>query len=400
MLALLLVVAGVQSRPDLCHDLAPMFAQLRSRERRLLTREGEPSRVLLPLIRARFAATRCIIHELERPSTRAHHDYARSLFIALGINKDPATRTWLMEQATRIPQYRQFVYGVWCFQWQSIGIGMYDTRRYLTYKWLGEDASAWFAWFKKLYGAARTSEERIACLRAMSTCFHSSEAVEFFREQEGQEQGEALLIVQEYLVRHRRTIDAQRLTETIRQLAHAKRGRQTLVISAFRMRHEAFVPALLTFLDNDDDLRASAIDALRAISLRPELATREEWMQWWEKNRQRTHAQWVNDAAARLMRIAHSKPSRCAKMLSDGYYLADPCLLSCVRKLTVLTELHPAIGRWVVKSYREADRSAFARIAETIIKSSWTKLDWYARRGLTELDFVEGKTRNWEDWWR
>ncbi len=356
--------------------------------------EGRPGAATRHLIAGRFEATAATMHEVDS----AVQANPRRLWIVLGIVKDPATIPWLREKLDASTSHRELIYTAWLGPWQSGRAGTQYTSRYLTYKWLSQaDRDLWRPFLIELYRRAADESERLACLRAIANCFHDPSTIGFFKRLEQAANGRELSVAQSYLYDHGEPINEAKLRDWIDALRGDEKGRAILCYHARGLRHETFVPALIELLATRS--HDAALSALQRITFETDVRTKRQWEAWWKVHGQESRAEWIQTAARKLERVIEADPRKAAEQRAIDWHWQFPELAPQVERWLKFKELHPQIGIWIVRSYREHDRGVLSRMAEQLRSESWNALWPGTRKELGDLELLPGAVRTWEDCW-
>jgi hypothetical protein len=356
---------------------------------------GNVNDALQELMIIRFAATQRICTELDSTDRAKLPDYVEALYDVLGFVKDPGSIGWLEKgfkgeragelNALYMRRWRTFLRGADCE----------DVR------WV-EGSAQWSAFFRRLLEHEVDPERRIETLRAMQGWLHDPDTLAFFESQECSRavRGHELLIAQAYLHQHGRSIDAVRLRATIDELKGTPQGAELLLEFADEIRHEAFVPWLVSVAGPKtyEEGVGSVQWVLEEITFRRDVSGHDEWEAWYAGHGTEGRHVWINEAVREFLQLLAADPTKANAFLERAVYRwKDVMLLPYVDELLKHKVIHNELVGWINLTYRPYWREELRPVAERIIAESGNDLDCQAEYLLKGLDFLDPGNTTWAD---
>lgn len=355
---------------------------------------GNANESLQQLMKMRFAATRRICQELDAADRAEFPTYVWTLYHVLGFVKDPASIAWL--DADLGHDRETDLYESYMPHWRTFlrGAG----HDYV--KWV-EDPARWSAFFQRLYGRENDPERRFTILYAMQEWLHDPSTLAFFtrQEQSSETRGEELLIAQLYLHQHARDFDVERLKRTIDELKSAEEAASLLLSFADQIRHEAFVPGLISVAGpKTNEAHVGSVQwVLEEISFRRDVSGREEWTAWYARHGHETRQEWIEGAVREFLELIDARPLEAKAFLDKAMYRwKDIMLLPHMEELLKHKIIHDELVGWINLTYRPHWRQSLHAVAKRIIEESGDDLAGWAVGLLRGLDFLEGRTTTWK----
>lgn len=325
---------------------------------------GWPASALTTLMEARFAATPALLtalEELDRESwngeeTQAH--YRRALYYVLGMVKDPAAIPWLLSRTTGTG--RAEVYDTWLPTWHRGVRGPEFAER----AWL-ENELAWGGVFRALATNADTPERRLVALEVLQQWFHDAATVSFFEAARSDigATAEQRLTIESFFERNGLPVDDARVQVVVDELGVTEAGRRRLWRHSRRMRHEAFVPWLMSLLETERFEEFHPWFALEDITLQTELSSAREWRAWWARCGERGPDGWVAAFFARLAVAYDRDPWNARYLLGRAAYKSwgNPRIADHLDEIARLPELQDMLPSLVRCAYRPHLREQLGR---------------------------------------
>ena len=361
------------------------------------------------LLKCRFTVTEAVCKEIDRAARRAPHQYIEMLYYCLGYVKDAESIPWLEEKLRRDDS--SVIHEKWLRRWGTYPRGAAHSQL----KWL-EQPDRWAAFFREQAKRERDSERRLALLKALAGWFHDPQTIQFFLELEKatETEGETLLLTQLYLYQHKRPFDTARLSTAIAKVRSQLRRNEALIEYASELRHEAFLPWLISLLpeasktDSDDDspdlgIKADDVQfALEKITFRLDVVGRQGWQAWYEKHRSLGRETWLRQAAAEFEALAEKEPKKAHDFFEKAVYRwNDRAMLPYVQRWVKYRFLHSNLIGWINLSYHPFWRADLQPLAEQVIEGDHRRLERWAQDIARDLDFIKND-ETWEsqfDWY-
>jgi hypothetical protein len=352
----------------------------------------------------RFDATPAVeagIDRLKRNSRQVK--LIAALYRVLGFVKDPASAPWL-EAKLRSPE-RQSVHDHYMQNWQDgIGFGFGNNQGFGGWPWLtGRDR--WIAFFIAAHNGEPSSDRRVELMNVLKG-FDDPPAKQFFlASRKTVSDPREILLIEAYLHQHDLPVDGKRITLAIRALARGPRNRDLLIGTADALRHEAFVPYLISTLGVTEGNVAPrdhySQEVLEDITFELDSHDRKSWNDWYSKHRGETRDQWVQAAIEsfrkRLLRDPEGAKQLFAKKASNRWN--DIVILPFIRfELLPRAEFRSEIAGWINMTYTEFYRPRLKPVADALARHPQQLEDW-ARQLLMEHSFIPlPRPDTWEDY--
>jgi hypothetical protein len=370
----------------------------------LFDMHGNAHGSLLRLMALRFDATAAVeggIDRLKRNPQKAR--LVAALYRVLGFVKDPASVPWL-EAQLHSPQ-RQLVYDDYMGNWQDgIGYGFGNNRGFGGWRWLtGRDR--WIAFFIASHNTAPSADRRVELMNILKG-FDDPPAMQFFlANRKIARDPREILLIEAYLHQHDMPVDGKRIASAIRTLSHGTRNRYLLIGTADALRHEAFVPYLISTLGVPEGNVAPrdqlSQDVLEDITFELDIQDRTGWNAWYSKHRGESRDQWVQAAVDSFRKRLARDPKGAKQWFAEKalYRWNDTIVLPLIRsELLPRAEFHSGIAGWINMTYTEFYRPQLKPVADVLARHPEQLEDW-ARELLMEHGFVPlPKPETWEDY--
>lgn len=350
---------------------------------------------LQALMKLRFAATRAICHELERPAQAPR--YASALCDMLAFVKDPAAIPW-MERRLHQPDagiLRDSLVGE---RWRTELYGAFPEDL----KWIRQP-DEWAAFFRRLIAEAGSEKERVPLERVLAGWFHDRETIAFFAQLEktASPESEELFCAQLYLHQHKLPYDPAKTAASIAALRSSEAGRKQLLEYADELRDPAFIPWLIEIVEpaTEEVNVGGAQWILEEITFCRGISGRTNWRRWFEQHKDEGRAQWIAAAFADLKTIAAADPRAAHQTLKDAVYRwKDRAALPHMQTLIAEPELAADLVGWINLSYHPFWRAELKALAAEVTLRHRAVLPPWAIDRLQGLDFIPHKPIEWEDY--
>lgn len=354
----------------------------------------------------RFDATEAVesgIDRMERDPKRAK--LVTALYQVLGFVKDPASTAWL-ERKLRSPQ-RRSIYGSYLPSWQdSIGFGFGNNEGFGGWPWLtGRDQ--WIDFFITTHDTESSADERVALMNILKG-FDDPAAMRFFEAQRmTATDPREILLIEAYLHQHDVPVNGARISAAINALKIDPRNRNLLVGTADALRHEAFVPYLISTLDiaeqNETPPQYLSQYVLQDITFELDVEGKQAWNAWYSEHGAESREQWVQSAIASFKAFLKRDPVRAEGWFAKkaSYRWNDLDALPLIRDdLVPRAEFHSDIAGWINMSYTEFRRPQLKPIADELARHP-EQLEKWARKLLMERGFFPRPSAvTWEQYVR
>jgi hypothetical protein len=239
----------------------------------------------------------------------------------------------------------------------------------------------------------------------MQGWLHDAAVQAFFASLESQKTipDEELLLSELYLRQHGRPFDEPKLVAAIARLGASSR-KTTILEYASAIRHQAFVPCLIEMADGKTEENfVTPQRALQAITFQQKIVGIASWRDWYRMNGRKGRDAWMRDAAERLNRLAATDLPAARAYLSEAIYnWDDPAMLPYMERLAAFKGLRSEIVGWINLTYAEAPflRDRLRPLAVRIRNESAAELEEWAKRLISEWDFLEPPRETWKEYIR
>jgi len=395
-------IAGAATRDDEATRIIKGLEK--ANQEYLFDMHGNADRSLQRLMVLRFDATTVVeggIDRMDRDPRKAK--LVAALYRVLGVVKDPASVPWL-ERKLRSPK-RQSVYDHYMWNWQDgIGIGFGNNRGFGEWPWL-TGRERWIAFFIDTHDAERSSDQRVPLMNILKG-FDDPLAMQFFlaRRKTVTDPGEVLL-VEAYLHQHDMPVDGKRIASAVAALAHDSRNRDLLLGTADALRHEAFVPYLISTVDvaeeNVTPARYLSQDVLRNITFQLDIQDRKGWIAWYSKHQEESREQWVQAAIESFKKRLARDPAGAKEWFAKkaSYSWNEIAVLPLIRsELLPRRAFRSEIAGWINMTYTQFNRPRLKPLADELARHPEQLEDW-ARGLLMGHGFLPlPRPATWEDY--
>ncbi|MGD0897393.1 MAG: hypothetical protein ABR915_06120 [Thermoguttaceae bacterium] len=221
-------------------------------------------------------------------------------------------------------------------------------------------------------------------------------------------------MAQLYLYQHKHSFDAARLSSAIQKVRSQRGGDRILLGYARELRHEAFLPWLISLLRASGETDANGTPsepriklddvqcALEMITFRLDVVGRAGWQAWYEKHRSLAREAWLREAAAQFEALAEKDPTKAYDFFDKAVYRwNDRALLPYVQRWAKYKFLHGNLIGWINLSYHPFWRADLRPLAEKIIEEDQGRLERWAQNIARDLGFIKND-ETWEsqfDWY-
>jgi len=305
------------------------------------------------VLKRRYSGTEAVCKEIDRATGNGSREYLGMLYYCLGYVKDPASIPWLERRLREGDS--SLICEWWVRPWWAYPSGAHR----LQLKWLNEP-DRWAAFFRQQARREQDTERRLALLKPLAGWFHDHETIQFFVELEkapGTE-GETLVLTQLYLRQHKQPFDAARLPAAIERVRLQQGGVERLLWYAEELRHEAFMPLLISLApaipvrEHIFDLPSHAQRALSNVTFRLDIVDQAGWQAWYANHRDENHEVWLRQAAVEFEAMADKDPKEARKFFEKAQYRwNDLALLPWIKRWTKFRYLGDYLMGWICSCF-------------------------------------------------
>lgn len=306
---------------------------------------GRPNECVVTLLGAREAATALVCGEIEWLDERQaegdepHQHYREILYYVLGQAKDPASIPWLEQ---RLENHRREVFEYWAPRWRRGTGGPGASERV----WLS-NPEGWGWFLRNLATMAEGEGELLPALAAVGQWAYDAPTVEMLEEirQRPELSPKTTVVVEFYIQKRGGTGDGDRLREAIDAIRSMEGGDDWLHRYARVMRHVAFVPWLVSIVEQPKEGGWQAYRTLEEITLASDIEL-HEWQAWWSEHRGETRRAWIDSYFDALLRQYEADPGGAAARFADDRWGKgdDLLFLHSIRRVAELAEMHEALS--------------------------------------------------------
>lgn len=388
---LIVIVAGTTEAASINAEALSLVKGLEQQNPEYLSdMHGNADNGLQRLMVLRFQATSVVQAAIDRmQGNPKQRELVAALYRVLGFVKDPASVPWL-EIKLRGSE-RQTIHDRYMQQWHDgIGIGFGNNQGFGGWQWLtGRDQ--WIAFFVDAYASERNSDRRVELINILKG-FDDPLAMHFFVARRTmvsapkQFDPRETLLSEAYLYQHDVPVDEKRIVSAVKALAGDSRNRELLIGTADALRHEAFVPYLISTLDVAEEGVFPAYfpsrRILENITFELDITSNKDWNLWYSKHLGESRKQWLQSAIesfkARLARDPTGARQWFARKAS--YSWNEIAVLALIRtELLPRAEFHSEIAGWINMTYSEFYRARLKPVADELLRHPEQLEDW-ARR--------------------
>ena len=363
---------------------------------------GNACHDLQALMIGRFEFTTNICNELDSVDPESLPGYVAALYDVQATVKDPASIPWLESRLAGPKRVEIYVHCLPRCRTYLRGSGPEQA------KWMA-DPEKWEAFFQRWAEGEKVSTLRVQVLHVMQGWCHAPGTLEFFAklEQDPKTDREELLVAQLYLQQHGKAPDINRMRQAIELLRNSKNGQKILLEFAETMRQEAFVPWLLSVIEENPKTEfGDAQLTLEKITFRRDISGNEAWKKWFAQHRMEGRSKWLSDASAGILQLATTNLPAAGEFLDKAEYRwNDPALLSTMERLVAYKALHDEIVGWINLTYAEYPhlpefREKLRVLAVRIRDESENNLKDWAKGLMRGWDFLYEDKTTWEEYVR
>ncbi len=237
-----------------------------------------------------------------------------------------------------------------------------------------------------------------------STFLHDEGTARFFRALENQEgiPPFELLLTQRYLILHEQPINTARLQATISNLTASPGGRARLLQYAAYLRHELFVPWLISVYDNYGlnlgYQRPQGV--LCEITFARGISDPEGWQEWYDKHRHESRSRWVAEALSEVDAALATSPDQAPAILRAAnchWAVPERAAIPHLKAWGEHKPIHPEIIPILFGVCHPASWQELLPVGRTIRKESHMYL-FFARSARSQIQTLnfDGSDSTWE----
>jgi hypothetical protein len=352
----------------------------------------------------RFDATAAVeggIDRIERDPRRAK--LVAALYGVLGFVKDPSSTSWL--DAKLGSERRQTIHDHYMSKWQSgIGFGFGNNEGFGDWPWL-TGRERWVAFFIRAHDSEPSLDRRVELMNVLKG-FDDPAVMQFFLTQR-KTAGDPreILLVEAYLHQHDVPVDGKRIVTAIKALTGDPRNRDLLIGTADALRHEAFLPYLISTLDVAEQgvspPQYLSRYVLQGITFELDIEDRQGWTTWCLSHGSGRREQWVQAAIDSFRRRLSRDPAGAHEWFrkNASYRWNDIAALPLIQTdLLPLKAFRSEIAGWINMTYTEFYRPRLKPIADELARNPEQLEDW-ARNLLVERGFIpRARPDRWEEY--
>lgn len=358
---------------------------------------GNATRQLQALMKMRAAASAEIESEIDKLQVEGNNPkLAAALYHVIGFVKDPGTINWLGQELAA--GHKDGFYNSVLPQWFGAN------QEYYSKSFPIEGREKWLHFLQEIYAKEADSGKREQVLIALSN-FDDDVVSKFFEDVRNKtSHPREALYGERYAADHGGVASLERISVAIEELSSNQENRQFLIDMAQSFKHEAFVPFLISVIDDRPGpcscaLTTYAQRALSGITFMTGLKGKRSWQAWYSKHASVGRIGWRDEVITSMRHTLARNRAQARKKFEKGVYSWNDIMFLPF----VETELAPRpafrneVVDWINLTYTEYYRPRLEVLARQLAKEPASLAPW-ARNLLIERDFLPGKQKStWDE---
>jgi|GEM_PF-5402480 len=396
-----LIVAGIAEAASMNAEALSLMKVLEQQNPDYLSdMHGNVDKDLQRLMALRFQATTVVQAAIDRMQANPKRaKLVAALYRVLGFVKDPESVRWL---GTKLHgSERQIIHDTYMLQWHEVfGIGFGNDEGFGGWQWLS-GREQWITFFIEAYASEPNSSRRLELMNVLKG-FDDPLAMQFFltrrkavsnpKEVDPKEvddkhvDAREALLVEAYLYQHDVPVDEKRILSAINALIDDARNRALLIGTADALRHQAFVPYLISTLDSAEAGVFPAYfpsrSVLKKITFELDIETNVDWSSWYLQHQRESRKQWLQTAFYSFKKRLVRDPAGAHQWFAQkaSYHWNEIAVLPLIRaELLPRAEFHSEIAGWINMTYSEFYRARLKPVADELLLHPEQLEDWAKR---------------------